>query len=95
MGFSGEDLGSCVLFLMTPTLVAIVPSSHTKKKLKTAGSILKTAAWLSPAYMGWEFLFFFFFLILLFGHTTPHGMWDLSSLTRDGTRTPCIGSSVS
>ena len=32
------------------------------------------------------FAFFFFFLAL------PHGMWDLSSLTRDRTHAPCIGS---
>ena len=25
----------------------------------------------------------------------PHGMWDLSSLTRDRTCTPCIGSAKS
>ena len=27
--------------------------------------------------------------------TTPCGMWDLSSLTKDGTRDPCIGSAES
>ena len=30
-----------------------------------------------------------FFVLLL---ATQHGMWDLSSLTRYGTRAPCIGS---
>ena len=30
--------------------------------------------------------FFFFFVAVL------HGMWDLISLTRDGTLIPCIGS---
>ena len=24
----------------------------------------------------------------------PYGMWDLSSLTRDGTRAPCIGRQI-
>ena len=34
-------------------------------------------------------LFFFFFLAM------PHGMWDLSSPTRDRTHAPCIGSAES
>ena len=54
MGFNGGGLGSHVLCLMTPTLAAIVLGSHTKKELKTTGDILKTAAWHSPAYTGWE-----------------------------------------
>ena len=38
------------------------------------------------------FFFFFFFLIFL---DSPCGKWDRSSLTRDWTRTPCVGSSES
>ena len=33
--------------------------------------------------------FFFFFFNFL---AIPHGMWDLSSLTKDGTSVPCTGS---
>ena len=36
--------------------------------------------------------FFFFFGQLLILLAAPRGMWDLSSLTRDGTRAPCRGS---
>ena len=35
---------------------------------------------------------FFLFLIFL---ATPGGMWDLSSLTRDQTSAPCVGSTES
>ena len=31
-------------------------------------------------------------ILLLFWFFWPRGMWDLSSLTRDQTHTPCIGS---
>ena len=34
-------------------------------------------------------LFFFFFL------AAPHGIWDLSSLTQDGSHNPCIGNTES
>ena len=34
------------------------------------------------------FYVFYFVIFVLFG---PRGMWDLSSLTRDQTCTPCIG----
>ena len=34
----------------------------------------------------------FVLLSLSFFLATPHGMWDLSSPTRDGTRAPCSGS---
>ena len=41
----------------------------------------------SPFFWLFSFFFlFFFFLVAL------HGMWDLSFLTRDQTRAPCIGS---
>ena len=36
----------------------------------------------------WVFFFFFFFLV------TPHGMWDLSSLTWDQTQAHCIARKV-
>ena len=39
-------------------------------------------------------VFFEFVVILLLFYVLvfwPRGMWDLSSLTRDQTRTPCIG----
>ena len=45
--------------------------------------------WPSPIFLFCRFFFFFFFL------TTPCGMWDLSSLTRDRTCAPCIGSAES
>ena len=36
-----------------------------------------------------------FFVCLFFNFlATPHGMWDLSSPTRDRTHDPCIGSRV-
>ena len=35
--------------------------------------------------------FVFYYLFIL---TTPHGMWDLSSQTRNWTCAPCIGSRV-
>ena len=38
------------------------------------------------------FQFFGFFYYLL---ATPHSMWNLSSLTRDGIRAPCTGSAES
>ena len=38
-------------------------------------------------YLGF-FKIFKFFIFL----ATPRGMWDLSSLTRDRTRVPCVGS---
>ena len=31
---------------------------------------------------------------IFFFPVTPRGMWDLSSLTRDRTHAPCIGSAV-
>ena len=43
------------------------------------------AVW-SPGALGWLGIFFFFFLAALCS------MWDLSSLTRDQTQAPCIGS---
>ena len=36
-----------------------------------------------------------FLPILFFSPAAPRGMWDLSSLTRDQTRTPCSGSTES
>ena len=39
--------------------------------------------------------FFFFNFIIIFKNyflVTLHGVWDLSSPTRDPTHTPCIGS---
>ena len=39
-------------------------------------------------HLGAFFLSFFFFAVL-------HGVWDLSSLTRDGTCAPCSGSTES
>ena len=40
-------------------------------------------------------LILFFFFFLFFFLATPHGMWDLSSLTRDQTCAPCSGSTES
>ena len=37
-----------------------------------------------------RYIFFFFFFL-----AAPHGMWDLSSLTRDRTHAPCSGSAES
>ena len=45
---------------------------------------IKAIMW--AVYYVFQFYFFFFFL------ATLHSMWDLSSLTRDGTCAPCIGS---
>ena len=36
-------------------------------------------------------LLFYVVVFVLFFFFWPRGMWDLSSLTRDGTRIPCIG----
>ena len=41
MGFGGGALGSLVLFLVKSVLVGITLSSHTKKKLKIGGGVLK------------------------------------------------------
>ena len=38
------------------------------------------------------FLIPFFFFLSFFAY--PHGMWDLSSPTRDRTCAPCIGKAV-
>ena len=42
--------------------------------------------------IGTTAMFIFFFLV---GGDVPHSMWDLSSLTRDRTCNPCIGSAES
>ena len=47
---------------------------------------------LSEVQRNWAFFFFFCKFYFLF---TTFGTWDLSSLTRDWTHTPCIGSVAS
>ena len=37
----------------------------------------------------------FVVLVFFFFYAALHGMWDLSSPTRDQTHIPCIGSAVS
>ena len=37
----------------------------------------------------------YYIYIYIFFWTAPHGMWDLNSLTTDGTHVPCSGSVVS
>ena len=42
-----------------------------------------------------DFWGIFLELFFFFGCTTQRSMWELSSLTRDRTRAPCIGSAES
>ena len=53
------------------------------RKVETATGLIQVTS--SMAFVSF-FFFFFKFLAAL------QGMWDLSSLTRDGTRTSCIRS---
>ena len=46
----------------------------------------------SVLYFAYLFIYMpFSFFFLMFWFCWPRGMWDLSSLTRGRTRTPCIG----
>ena len=94
LGFSGGGLGSRVLCLMTPTLAVILLGSHKEEAEKQVISLRLLPGTHLPTQAGSFFccccccFIFFYFLAI------PHGMWELNSLTRDGTLTPCIGSSV-
>ena len=57
-------------------------------KQKDVWVLEKTALFLG--FIPFSFLFCF-----VFGCTTLHSMWDLSSPTRDGTWAPCSGSAES
>ena len=45
----------------------------------------------AEASLGMPLLFFFYFHCLFYFLTTPHSMWDLSSLPREGIYALCIG----
>ena len=89
-GFQGSSLGISPRGQQLVTLCAATPHSQLPKDLNPRASSLYTRVTNCPSFprTGSVFLFVCFFNCL----AMPHGMWDLSSPTRDRTHAPCIGS---
>ena len=78
--------------LSPPSKVLLLPPTRRARITSLNGGfwwlITKHMSWILERFKNFFFHNFFNFLAM------PHGMWDLNSLTRDQTCTPCIGSAV-
>ena len=79
--------------LSPPSKVLLLPPTRRARITSLNGGfwwlITKHVSWILERFKKFFFHNFFYFLAM------PHGMWDLNSLTRDQTCTPCIGSTES
>ena len=57
---------------------------------------LSFSAWLMKIFFLFFFkLFYYSYCYFIYFLATPHNMWDLGALSRDGARAPCSGSAES